>query len=244
MKDRAASIQPSHLVVPVEKQLLSVLFVDNDPVDRRRIINLCKKTGLNFKGEEACDLAQLEAALDRYRFDLIFLDYHLGAETGLEALALVKSHGQQKSAVPIMVTSMGEHDIIVEAMRSGCADYLIKDELSAEGIRKSITTAIERSLLLATISSEQSTRVALAETVDRFSRASAPDMRAIMAAMLRRVRNLRGDTSENPNVARNLQGLEDDCGNLFGYPDDVNSLLDSARDAVEGKGETRPSNLR
>lgn len=79
-----------------------------------------------------------------------------------------------------------------------------------------MTTAIERNLLLAAISSEQSTRAALAETVDRFSRASAPDMRAIMAAMLRRVRNMRGDAAKNPNVARNLEVLEDDCANLFG----------------------------
>lgn len=243
MKDRAKDIQPSQLVVPTEKHLSSVLFVDDDPVDRHRIITFCKKTGLNFKAEEAGDLAQMAAALDRYQFDLVFLDYHLGVETGLEALALVKAHGRQKDAIPIMVTSVGEHDIIVEAMRSGCADYLIKDELSAESIRKSVTMAIERNLLLAVISSEHSTRAALAETVDRFSRASAPDMRAIMAAMMRRVRSLRGDAATNPNVARNLQGLEDDCANLFGYLDEVNGLVAVARDAVDGKGVPRPPRL-
>ncbi|SHL06471.1 hypothetical protein SAMN05444414_104166 [Roseovarius marisflavi] len=43
MKDRAKDIQPSQLVVPTEKHLSSVLFVDDDPVDRHRIIIFCKR---------------------------------------------------------------------------------------------------------------------------------------------------------------------------------------------------------
>lgn len=81
-------------------------------------------------------------AIDQCRHDVCLLDYGLESHTGLELLRAAIKNG---SRMPIIfLTGQGAYEIDVEAMKAGAADYLIKDEINALVLDRSIRYAIER----------------------------------------------------------------------------------------------------
>ncbi len=89
--------------------------------------------------------ANTEAArgtLASEEFDIILLDYRLGADDGLEFLKELRS---EACDTPIILYT-GQQDIEVEreAARRGADDYLAKDDLSASILDRMVFFAIER----------------------------------------------------------------------------------------------------
>lgn len=86
------------------------------------------------------------AALRAGGFDVCLLDYRLGAHDGLELLRQAVADGCR---VPIiMLTGQDDHEIDVQAMKAGAADYLVKDALDTSRLERAIRYAIERRQLL------------------------------------------------------------------------------------------------
>ena len=74
--------------------------------------------------------------------DVYLLDYRLGAKNGLELMQKVIQAGCE--APLILLTGQGDREIDLKAMRYGAADYLVKSELQAPLLERSIRYAIER----------------------------------------------------------------------------------------------------
>ncbi|MBM3130844.1 MAG: PAS domain S-box protein [Chloroflexi bacterium] len=74
--------------------------------------------------------------------DAILLDLSLPDSTGLETLTRVRAH--QPSAPIIVMTSLDDETIALEAVRQGAQDYLIKGRSDGELIARAIRYAIER----------------------------------------------------------------------------------------------------
>jgi signal transduction histidine kinase len=74
-------------------------------------------------------------------FDVCLLDFRLGARTGLELLR--EARAADSSAPIILMTGQGDQEIDLEAMRSGAADYLVKGEIDAAGLERSIRYAVQ-----------------------------------------------------------------------------------------------------
>jgi light-regulated signal transduction histidine kinase (bacteriophytochrome) len=90
-----------------------------------------------------------EAGLDRLlqaQHDVYLLDYRLGARNGMELLREALDAGCR--APIIMLTGQGDHEIDLEAMQAGAMDYLVKDEINAALLERSIRHATERQRLL------------------------------------------------------------------------------------------------
>jgi len=81
------------------------------------------------------------AALQRREHDICLLDYRLGERTGLELLR--ESQSFSGRAPMILLTGQGDHEIDLEAMKAGAADYLIKGQLDADKLERAIRYAIE-----------------------------------------------------------------------------------------------------
>lgn len=75
-------------------------------------------------------------------FDLYFVDFRLGAQTGLELLKEAISGGCTKPI--ILLTGIGNREIDKKAIENGAYDYLIKSELNPEKLERSIRYALER----------------------------------------------------------------------------------------------------
>ena len=85
-----------------------------------------------------------EAGLDairRQEHDIGLLDYRLGERTGLDLLR--ESQTLNCRAPMILLTGQGDHEIDLEAMKAGAADYLVKGQLSANALERAIRYAIE-----------------------------------------------------------------------------------------------------
>ena len=149
-----AQAQPAFpdLFPPQVDTTFRILSIDDDPIDRMRIRTLCRKAGVGDDIDEAHNIAEMRALLDEGGYDIVFIDYHLGLETGREALDVLLQHEDQANAIPIMVTSVTDHQVAIDAMRAGCSDYLVKEEMSVETLRKSIVSSLERRILLSAVS--------------------------------------------------------------------------------------------
>ena len=74
--------------------------------------------------------------------DLVLLDYRLPGRTGMELLSEART---VSPGVPvILMTGQGGQEIDIQAMQAGATDYLVKDHLDAELLKRAIRHAIER----------------------------------------------------------------------------------------------------
>jgi DNA-binding NtrC family response regulator len=225
----------------IRQRSMTALVIDDSKVDRKHLRDLCRKAGLRFACSEAATIAEMDEHLDRTAFDFVFIDYNLGVETGMQALKAVTSHEDQMNAIPIMVTGVDRPDVIIEAMRSGCADYLVKEEITIDSIRRAVTSALERRVLLAALSRERSTRVQMSAAIERFSQSCAPGMRGALAVMLRRIRSMQAACDPDPVLHDGLKALGGDCQTLFGFLDEMHGMIAADnRPALAPPAELRP----
>jgi PAS domain S-box-containing protein len=78
--------------------------------------------------------------------NLYFIDYLLGAKTGLDLLKEAVSSGVEEPI--ILLTGKGNQAVDIEAMRVGAMDYLVKGEFNEEKLERSIRYALERAATL------------------------------------------------------------------------------------------------
>ncbi|MEO5967552.1 MAG: ATP-binding protein [Ferruginibacter sp.] len=122
---------------------LKILIVDDDEDDFFITSQYIKKIDSQKFDIEWC--YRYEEALNHIKnedFKIYLIDYHLGAQTGLD---LIKEAIQSGWTHPfILLTGKGNHQVDIEAMQAGAVDYLIKSELDTEKLERSIRYAIER----------------------------------------------------------------------------------------------------
>lgn len=209
--------------------LLNVLIVDDDEVDRLRLRKTCQKVGLMTEFREAQNLEEMRQQLDREEFDLVFLDHNLGMDTGLDALKILQSHEDQVQAVPIMLTSSTSYRLAVEAMRRGCADYIVKEELSVDSLIKSVASAIERRALYSQLSSARRSEHELLQVFKRFMDSCGPELRVLLRRALASVRTIKSeamsDADFNPQALSDFTMLERGCKDLVVFMDDMETVV-------------------
>jgi len=76
------------------------------------------------------------------KFHLYFVDYRLGAKTGIDLLAAAMEMNCEEPI--ILLTGKGNSAIDKQAMQMGAVDYLIKSELTSEKLERCIRYALER----------------------------------------------------------------------------------------------------
>ncbi len=77
------------------------------------------------------------------KFHLYFVDYRLGAKTGVDLLAQAMKMNCEEPI--ILLTGKGNSAIDKQAMQMGAVDYLIKSELTSEKLERCIRYSLERS---------------------------------------------------------------------------------------------------
>jgi len=97
--------------------------------------------------------------------DICLLDYRLGARNGIELLRAATERGCQSPI--ILLTGLGEHALDLEAMEAGAADYLVKAELRADSLDRSMRYALQRKRAAALAASDQARLAALGADVGR-----------------------------------------------------------------------------
>lgn len=135
-----------------------ILIIDDDEDDFFIVSDFIKsiETG-NFKIDWCYAYKDAIRIIGERSHDLYFVDYRLGAKTGLD---LLKDAVALKCEEPIiLLTGKGNPEVDREAMRIGAMDYLIKSDLNTEKLERCIRYSLERSATIKALrASEQKYR--------------------------------------------------------------------------------------
>lgn len=85
----------------------------------------------------------------------ILLDYNLGHLEGLELLKIIKSEDDFSNISVIMLTNERKPNIIVECIKNGAIDYLMKDKINREDLDIAVNRAIVETNLNIKIKEQQ-----------------------------------------------------------------------------------------
>jgi two-component system chemotaxis response regulator CheY len=100
-----------------------ILVVDDAAFMRMMIKDTLKKNGY----ENLIEAADGELAVQAYKTekpDLVIMDITMPNKNGLEALKEIKEF--DPSAKIVMCSAMGQESMVVEAIRSGAKDFIVK----------------------------------------------------------------------------------------------------------------------
>lgn len=119
-----------------------ILLVEDDEDDCMIFKDYLADLPMKYEIAWAKNNAEFQDQLEKNEFDIIVTDYLLGTTSGLEVL---KRAREKSPHTPVIIlTGKGSDSIDIEAMKLGAADYLIKSQLDAASIERSIRYALER----------------------------------------------------------------------------------------------------
>lgn len=98
----------------------SVLIVDDNEDHRLLMGRRLRESGMRVR--TAATSAEALTSLDG--IDIVLLDYRLPDTSGLDTLTAIRA---KAGPSVVMVTGMGSETTVVEAMRAGAIDYVVKD---------------------------------------------------------------------------------------------------------------------
>lgn len=131
-----------------------ILFIDDDEDDFIVISDLFKDATA-FKAELnwISSYQRGRSALSKDDYDVAMIDYRLGEGTGLDLIkeALI----QNVSRPMILMTGYGHQEVDLEAMRVGASDYLVKDQITAPLLERTIRYSVNRAANLKALRQEK-----------------------------------------------------------------------------------------
>jgi diguanylate cyclase (GGDEF)-like protein len=120
-------------------QNIHALIVDDDDVDRERLVRMLRRGPRAITVEQAGSQAE---ALSKIRdpeahFDIVFLDFGLADGDGRDLLPMIR--GEIDPDCPIIaVTGNADEQIAADSIKSGMTEYLTKRSLSPERVAASV----------------------------------------------------------------------------------------------------------
>jgi PAS domain S-box-containing protein len=129
--------------MPFSSLQAQVLIIDDDEDDYIITSSLIRNIpSSGFKLDWCYSYTKALEKMKKKEADIYFIDYLLGAKTGLDLLKEAVGAGCEEPI--ILLTGKGNHDVDMEAMQVGAMDYLIKGEFNEEKLERSIRYALER----------------------------------------------------------------------------------------------------
>ena len=104
---------------------LKILAVDDSPTMRRIIINTLKRAGYSDV-IEASDGRDALAKMKVEQINFVITDWNMPEMDGLAFVTTLRSMGEYKSLPILMVTTRSVKDDIVEALKAGVNNYIVK----------------------------------------------------------------------------------------------------------------------
>jgi signal transduction histidine kinase len=207
----------------MDKTPVRILLVEDDEEDYL----LTRKLFAEFAGARyALDWASTyEAAAEvmaRREHDVYLVDHRLGARDGLELLREPDRGG----ALVIMLTGRDDRELDLRAMNAGAMDYLVKGQITAEMLERSIRYGLERRRLEEALQLRADQLAEADRRKDEFLGMLAHELRNPLAPIVNAVRIL-GLRGEGDPISERMRGMvEEQVKHMARLLDD---LLDVSR---------------
>ena len=121
---------------------LKILVVDDFATMRKVIRNLLKQVGYEDIVEAEDGVAALRI-LKAQKVDMVISDWNMPNMTGLELLKAVRADADLTKIPFLMVTAEALQDNVVEAVKSGVSNYIVKP-FTAEVLNEKIAKILEK----------------------------------------------------------------------------------------------------
>ena len=119
-----------------------ILIIDDSELVRYHLRSTLSQEGFGCV-HESKDAATAEEKMVRNRYDIILCDWHLPGMTGLEFLQRVRASESGKTIPFLMLTGETDRECVMDAIKSGVTDYIIKP-YSHDSVLKKIMRALEQ----------------------------------------------------------------------------------------------------
>lgn len=116
---------------------MKVLIVDDSMIMRRILKNILKDR--NLQDENLLDAPNGKVALSilvHNEIDLLLLDWNMPQLDGLELVKIIRSMDNYKNLPVIMITSEAAKYNVLEAIKAGVTDYIVKPVSSVKILSK------------------------------------------------------------------------------------------------------------
>lgn len=131
--------------VKLKQEAWKILLIEDDKDDyilTRDMLAEATQGQINLEWASSYERAQIYLKSNTY--DVVLLDYNLGARNGLD---FVRETASQKPDLPfILLTGQEDYELDIEAMKVGVTDYLVKQGVTPRLLERAIRYAIERKL--------------------------------------------------------------------------------------------------
>lgn len=105
---------------------MKILVVDDFPTMRRIVKTLLKQNGFHNTMEADNGIHAFQLIESENDFELVVSDWNMPEMTGLELLKKVRSDARFKHLPFLMVTAEAEKENIIEAVKAGVSNYVVK----------------------------------------------------------------------------------------------------------------------
>jgi CheY-like chemotaxis protein len=152
-----------------------LLLVEDEPADADLVEELLEGSDIPFQVVRAQTRAEAVRTLTERVVDIILLDLKLPDDEGLSSLEAVREAAADTPTV--VLTASTDEQLALACMDAGAQDYLYKDELRQDMLRRTLSYAIARM--------RESQIRELRETLDRFRSFTSSTQGLRAAAMAR-----------------------------------------------------------
>jgi len=104
---------------------MKILAVDDSPTMRRIIVNTLKRAGFENVAE-ATDGKDALAKLKTEKFGFVITDWNMPEMDGLSFVNAMRTDPEFKSMPILMITTRSVKEDIIEAMKAGVNNYIVK----------------------------------------------------------------------------------------------------------------------
>lgn len=104
------------------------------------------KTKKNIHINEACDVSQTLQLLTQHQYDCLLFDYRLGGQNGLQLIQKIHVEGLSQAPI-VMLSGVDDETIMLDCLKEGAQDFLLKSEISSHSLVRAIRYAQERKQL-------------------------------------------------------------------------------------------------
>ena len=152
---------------------IKVLLVEDDEDDALLTREYLEEIdNISFEVTWQPNLALAKQAMVKGDFEVFLIDYRLGGENGLDLIKFI--HDKKVLTPAILLTGQGDLEVDIRASRFGAADYLVKSELSAAVLERSIRYALSQAKIIKALDEKEKKYSSLFErSIDPIFLASA-----------------------------------------------------------------------
>ena len=174
-----------------------VVLIDDCPEDREMYRRFLQKSlPDDFHVVEASSGAEGLEYCQRENPDCVLIDYQLPDMDGLEFIHLLIKKEEYRFLPVLMLTGQGNEAVASTAMRTGASDYLVKNKLTAEGLYRAVTRAVEKAALLQTNEKQRQEIERSHGELEQFAHTASHDLQAPVRRITKFLELLQMDLNE------------------------------------------------